>query len=131
MKVFFLFYTYILFERPDHHPLVAGSTDISPGASTILLVITALYCSLKREKTLNLPILFHVCLAALDQEMLCPQSSQLSYLKYSCRLIKDKKGQDFSFMVCLKDLDIPVCPELCKTILGLLSGLIYDNMCQM
>lgn len=64
--------------------------------------------------------------------MLWPQSShaQLSYLKYGCRFIKDKKGQDFGFMFCLKDLDIPDCTELSKRILGLLSVLIYNNICQ-
>lgn len=94
-------------------------------------MITAPHYSLKREKPLILPILFNVYLAALDLEMLCPQPSQLNYLKYGSKLIKDKKGQDFGFMFCLKDLDIPVSTELCKIILGLLSGLIYDNMCQM
>lgn len=71
-------------------------------------------------------------LAALDQEMLCPQCShaQLGNLKYSCRLIKNKKGQDFGFMFCLKDLDISDCTELSKIILGLLSVLIYNNICQ-
>lgn len=134
MKVFFpLLYIYFIWKIwSSSSYLVTGSTDTSPGASTILLVITALHCSLNREKKpLNLPILFNVYLAALDLEMLCPQSSQLSYLKYGQRLIKDEKGQDFGFMFCLKDLDIPVCTELCKIILGFLSGLIYDHMCQM
>lgn len=84
------------------------------------------------RENLNLPTLFNVYLAALDQEMLFPQSShaQLSYLKYGCKLIKDKKGQDFGFMFCLKDLDIPACTDLSKIILRLLSVLIYNNICQ-
>lgn len=83
-------------------------------------------------ENLCLGILFNVYLAALDQEMLCPPSShaRLSYLKYGCRLIKDKKGLDFGFMFCLKDLDIPDCTELSKIILGILSVLIYNNICQ-